>query len=262
MVDIFHEVEEELRKDKYADALRKWGPWVLGAALAIILGVAGYEYWKSSSQAARDAASDDYAVALNALRDERVDDAAAQFEEIADSSAGGYATLALMERGGLALEAGDNAAAAAFFEAAAERAPDVIFRDLALLKAGWARFDTLSFDDLVNRLGPLAGPDRPFRILARETIAAKALADGRYERARNDYEALSYSLDATRGVSTRAMTALALLDRIAPRSAAETASGMDDEPAPAGEDALPDSEPESPAVEDAPEPAVSEEEDQ
>ena len=43
MVDVFDEVEEELRQERYHALLRKWGPWVPGGAVTIVAGVAGYQ---------------------------------------------------------------------------------------------------------------------------------------------------------------------------------------------------------------------------
>ena len=51
MVDIFEEVDEELRKDKYQELLRKYGPWALGGAIGIIAVAAGYQWLQASSLA-------------------------------------------------------------------------------------------------------------------------------------------------------------------------------------------------------------------
>ncbi|MCF6275953.1 MAG: hypothetical protein L3J05_09345, partial [Robiginitomaculum sp.] len=47
MVDFINEVEEELRKDKYNQLLRKYGPYII-AAIFMIVAATGYtEYNKS-----------------------------------------------------------------------------------------------------------------------------------------------------------------------------------------------------------------------
>ena len=44
--DIFREVDEEMKREAFARLWDKYGYLVLGAALAIIVSVAGYKYWK------------------------------------------------------------------------------------------------------------------------------------------------------------------------------------------------------------------------
>lgn len=217
MADIFNEVEEELRKDKYQEWLRTYGPWFAGAAAILIIGVAGYEGWKAWSTEQEESASATYNAALADVSADRLDEAAAEFEMIADEGPHGYAVLALMQRGALALDQGDRDAAADFFEQAAERASDPIIGDLATMKAIWARFESYSADDLSNRLSPLTAEDRPYRYLAREAIGVSALNAGDYDTARRQFEAITYSLDAPEGVRVRATAAMAVVTRMAPQ---------------------------------------------
>lgn len=229
MADIFNEVEEELRKDKYQEWLRTYGPWFAGAAAILIIGVAGYEGWKAWSTAQEEAASATYNAAVADVAADRIDEGAAEFEMIADDGPHGYAVLALMQRGALALSEGDREGAAAFFEQAAERASDPIIGDLAMMKAVWAQFETYSADDLANRLSPLTEEDRPYRYLAREAIGVSALNAGDYETARRQFEAITYSLDAPEGVRIRAGAALAVVTRMAPQPEDEVGDAMPDE---------------------------------
>lgn len=213
MVDIFEEVDEELRRDKYQDLLRKYGPWALGGALAIIVAAAGYQGWNAWRISQREASSDAYISAIRAAENGNYELAATGFETLAEEGAAGYPELALMQRGAVALEQGDNAAAARFFEQAAGRASDPLIRDLAELKAVWAQWDSLSFNDIEIRLTPLTGDSSPYRFLAREAIGAAALRDGNLDRARETYQLISFGFDAPPGVRRRAQEALAVIER-------------------------------------------------
>jgi hypothetical protein len=124
VVDIFEEVDEELRKDKYQDLARQYGPLVLGAAAAIILGTAGYQGWQAWQTSTRETSSDAYLVAINALDAGQVTQASASFEALASSGTASYEILALVQRAAIALEAGDNVAAAGFYEQAAAQSGD------------------------------------------------------------------------------------------------------------------------------------------
>lgn len=213
MVDIFEEVDEELRRDKYQGLLRKYGPWVLGGALAIIAAAAGYQVWQSWSMARREASSETFFQALRAADEGQFALAGAGLETLAENGAGSYPALALMERGVVALDQGDPEAAAGFFERAARQTSEPILHDLAELKAVWARWDALSFSEIDIRLSSLIGDDAPYRFLAREGIAAAALREGQLDRARENYQFLSFAFEAPDGVRRRAQEALALIEQ-------------------------------------------------
>jgi len=229
VVDIFEEVDEELRRDKYQDLLRQWGPWALGAALAVIAGSVawqGFDAWQTGS---RQTASDAFIAAMTHSESGELALAAAGLETLAETGTPGYVSLALIQRGNVAIEQGDNAAATGFFEQAAARSSDPVLRDMAEIRAVWASWDSLSFSDIDLRLSRLVNADSPYRHIARETIAAAALRADNIERARTHYQFLAFSSDAPAGVQRRAQEAMALIaQRTALAGPAAEAANTDD----------------------------------
>jgi hypothetical protein len=216
LADAFDEVEEELRRERYQAMLRKWGPWVAGIAAAIVLGAAGYQYWTATSRQAADAASDAYQAAASLYEAGALNEADAAFAQLAETGPRGYASLALMRRAAIAQASGDADEAARLFEAAADRTPDPLTRDVARYRAVLAVFDDLSLDDLNLRLEPLTRSGSAVGPLARELMAAAALRDQRWDDARRRYELLTFALDAPAGVQRRAQEALAYIAQNAP----------------------------------------------
>lgn len=215
MADIFHEVEEELRKDKYNELLRSWGPWALGAAVAIVLAAAGWQGWEYLERQSRWEESDRYFAALDMIAEDELLNADLELQRLTEEGSPGYAGLALMQRGELLLQSGDNEGAGYMFEQAAEQFTFQAFADLARVKSAMALFEILSIDDLQNRLGETMLPERPYRLLAMEVIAAKAFATGDYARAELEYDAIANDLDAlTLPVAQRAQIALDVIRRI------------------------------------------------
>lgn len=226
MADAFDEVEEELRRERYQAMLRKWGPWVAGVAAAIVLGAAGYQYWTATSRQAADAASDAYQSAATLYEAGALNEADAAFASLAETGPRGYATLALMRRAAIAQAGGDTEEAARLFEAAGERSPDPLTRDIARYRAVLVMFDLLSLDDLNLRLEPLTRSESAVGPMARELMAAAALRDQRWDDARRRYDLLAIALDAPSGVQRRAREALAYIDQNAPAAIpAEPAEG-------------------------------------
>ena len=239
MVDVFDEVEEELRKERYMQLLRSWGPWVLGAAIAVVVGVAGYQGWRGwqASQAAEASAQFAAARALEDAGD--TTGAGEAYALLAAEGPRGYATLSLLHQAALAREAGDNEEAARLYEAAAQRSPVALIRDLARFQAAVAGFDSLSSDDLAIRLDPLVASGGGFSLLARELLGAAALRDERWSEARRQYEFVQLSIDASEAMRARARDALAIITREAPEEVVEDvgAGTPDDTTMPAEADA-------------------------
>lgn len=216
MADVFDEVEEELRKERYQELFRKWGPWVLGAALAVIAGVAGYQWYDARQSETRAAAGTELLDALDAYQAGDYAIATAQLDTLAADAPRSYETLALLQEGAIAVEQGERERAAELYNQAAARAPDRLTRDVARFKALLIEMETLSYDDVRLRAEPLTEGAAPLGPFARELMGAAALKAGRYDEAREHYEQLGFALDVPQSMQRRASEALALIDQRAP----------------------------------------------
>ena len=140
---------------------------------------------------------------------------------LAEEGTRGYQALALMQRGALALDAGNRDEAASFFEQAASAAPDRLTRDTARYKALLIEQSELSYDDVVLRAEPLTEGTGPAGPLARELMGLAAIQAERWDEARSHYEQIAFSLDVPQNLQRRAGEALALIAQRAPAPAAE-----------------------------------------
>lgn len=212
MVDVFEEVEEELRSDRWKRLARTWAPWVAGAlALALVIALA---FWGWDTLKTRNAgeASVPYERGMQALADGDVAAAEAAFTEAAEAGSPAYESLALMQRAGLAVTAEDAEAAIALFDEAAEAAPDPLIGDAAALKAAFLAMDTAELEDIEARLAPLAEEGRPFRPFAREALGLARLQHGQKAEAREEFVQLSMGQDVPDSVRQRAQAAIAMID--------------------------------------------------
>jgi hypothetical protein len=212
MADIFEEVEEGLRRDRYVVALRKWGP--LGAAVvaAVILGVAGREAWAALQERAAARSSDAFIAAQAALDTGDYAGAMTQFAALSQQGVGAYPALAKMQEAAAALASGSQEEAARFYEEAASLTRDPLLSHMAQLKAAYLVADRVELAALEARLAPLMANGAPYEVMARELLGAAALAAGDTAKAREAYTFLTVSLDAPGGVQRRAAEALAVID--------------------------------------------------
>ena len=212
MVDVFEEVEEQIRSDHYKALALKFLPWGVGAlaaVLAIYGAVAGYNTFQTKAAAK---ASESYSKALEAFDQGRTAEAQGLWTEVSTSSSKVYKSLALQHLGAMKLTANDTVNAVKFFDQSAASAPDPVIGDAASLKAAYALLDTASLKDMQARLDPLMKDGRPFRAQAREALAYAKLMAGDLPGARGDFVVLSLSPDAQDGTRERARAAMALID--------------------------------------------------
>jgi hypothetical protein len=212
LTDLFEEVEEQLRSDRYRTLALKALPWVLGLAAVALIGVLGFWGWSHYRDQGIAKASEQYAAGLDALQQGRNDQAQKLFVEVSKSSARGYKSLALMQLGGIQLSQKHTAAAVQLFDQAAAGAPDDVVGDAARLKSAFAVLDTAPVKDVEARLTPLVQDGRPYRLQAREALAFAKLAAGDLAGARGDFVIISGMLDAPQGARARAKAAIGLID--------------------------------------------------
>ena len=212
MVDLFDEVEEELRSDRYRNLFRNLAPWVtglFGLVLAGYLAFWGYRIWQDRNLASAGAA---YQKGVDAVGQNDYAGAAADFQAAAKAGAPGYRTLALLQLGGLRQAAGRPDEAAKLYDEAAASAPNPIFGDLAKLRAAQALLDTTPYPQLESRLKPLADPKRPYWLYAKEALAFAKLIAGKTKDAHTDFQVIGLSLGASEDMRQRAQLAVELID--------------------------------------------------
>lgn len=210
MADIFQEVDEDVRRDRALEFWRKYGKWATGAAVAVVLGIAGYNGWKRYDVSQREGASVRLEATVNELRTDKPK-ALSGLEGMGSDAPAPYGALARMRAAQARAEAGERDAAAGQYGMAAGALSPPEMRDMALLLALMQRFDTAPPEELRAALEPLTAADRPLRIPAQELMASLALRTGDVAKAREIFTALSTDIASPPGTRTRAVDMLAIL---------------------------------------------------
>ncbi len=212
MADIFKEVDEELRRDHAAQVWKKYGHFVIGAAVAVVLATAAYQAWTWWDLEQRTELSRSYAAAVELLEQGKSEEAAAAFGELA-AAGSGYGTLAAFNRARLLAEAGEIAAAVETWDRlAASASAGPAFRGAATLLSVMHQSDSGDPAELEARLAPLTAEDSGFRPIALELTAVMALRRGDRARAREIYTGLADDRTAPVALRGRASQMLAALE--------------------------------------------------
>jgi hypothetical protein len=212
LVDLFDEVDEELRADRAASLIRRATPWVILVLAVVLVGYLaywGYTAWQDRNLASAGAA---YQKGVDALGQGDTAGALASFQAAEKAGAPGYRTLALMQEGDLALAQDRTDAAVKAFDSAASSAPNQIFGDLARLKAADALLDTAPLPQLKTRLQPLTDSKRPYWLFAKEALAMAELMAGKADDAKRDCSVIQLSLGVPEDMRQRCQLLIAVVD--------------------------------------------------
>lgn len=220
MSDIFEEVDEEVRKDRFSELWKKYGIFAWLAMAAIVAATGINEYMKYSNQKAAAARVLELEDAVETLQKSDYAAAETQLSALAGAKTKA-APLAANLLAQVRLEgAGDaEGAAQALLEAASDTGAP--YEKLALLKVAYLRADTVSLEELKTLLGALNNDEGPIGTMARELLAAKTYAEGDIAGARTQFNRLKFEPNAPQGVTRRAELALAAMPRTADPAPAE-----------------------------------------
>jgi len=212
VVDVFDQVEEELRSARYKRLAMTWLPVVGGVLLVALIAALAWWGWQTMETNKADKASIAYERGLESMGSNNTVGADAAFVQAAKEGNGAYRSLALQQRAEIAVMAGKIPEAVAFLDDAAKASRDSILADAARLKAVWLLMDTAPLADIEARLEPLTGDKRPYRAFAREALAMAQLQHGKTAEARAALVLLKSDLDTPPPVAERAGVAIDAID--------------------------------------------------
>ena len=211
MADIFHEVDEEVRREQLKRLWDRYSIYLIVLAVLIVAGMAGwrgYEYWVAKKAAAAGAEFE-AAIALN--EEGKRAEAEAAFAKVAAEASAGYRVLARMRAAGALAQSKPADAVKAYDEISADVSLGTIWQDLAAVRAGLLLVDSAPLADIRRRLDPVAEPTRSFRHTARELLALSAWRNHDVAAARKYLDMIAGDAESPISVRARADVLSALI---------------------------------------------------
>lgn len=204
---LLREVDEELSQDRQLAFFRRYGPLLVGLALALVALVAALQVVESRREAARREAAAAY---MAVAREGASADALLQFASVAE---GGYRQLALLRAGAALGQAGDRRAAIdAYAEVYGDEDTPAALADLARMRAAY-----LAVEDVTPGGGAQAVDQilqgvttEAFAPFAREVAALSAMRRGDYAGAAAGFEEAASAEGAPSTLTLRASQLAAL----------------------------------------------------
>jgi hypothetical protein len=210
--DIFREIEEDIRRDNFAQLWVRYRVYVIALLAVLILGTAGFTGWREYQLRQRQTEGERFAAALDLVRDGKETEAADRFAALSSQAGGGHAVLATFELAALKARAGDTETAIALYnQISADTGTDQSYRDAATLLDARYALDKGDPQTVIDRLKPLTDAGSAFRASALEFTALAQLKSGDKTAARKTYQQLADDIAAPAGARQRATQMLAAL---------------------------------------------------
>lgn len=214
MPDIFDEIEEEVRAERFRQFLTRYAGLLIVLAIVIIAGIAAWRLWDAYQTRQDQRAAVLYLTALNQVRNPNASKevkqaGASELVQLAQNAPAGYRALARLHAAALLVKQGKTAEALNIYNAlASDTSADPLLRDLATLLWTERQIDTGDPQVLEARLKPLAASDSPWRSLAERQLALLDLRQNKVEAARAILQHLSTEVGAPAGVRESAQLLL------------------------------------------------------
>lgn len=181
--DFIREVDEELRQEELRNLWDRFGPFVIGFALLIVLGTAankGYDYWKEKQA---QESGDAFLAALTLSDNSQSGEAIAALEKLKVEGSGGYPLLAEMRIASEKAASGDVDGAIAGYEAIAGNAShEAVIQDLARVRANILMLDQGKADEVILQLSGMMD-ENGFRHSARELVMLAHIEKKEFDKA-------------------------------------------------------------------------------
>ncbi len=157
------EVDENLRRDRARDFAKKHGGWLVAGLLLFLIACGGFIYWQSYSQQRSERQVEQIAEVFKDIGSGDTTSTPKRLDDLSDSGSKGVRATALFTRAAVAIQQNDTKLAIEKYrEITGDSSLPQPYRDAALIRQTALEFDSLTPDQVVERLKPLTKPGNPW----------------------------------------------------------------------------------------------------
>ncbi len=211
MADIFHEVDEEVRRERLQKLWERYSIYIIALGVLIVAGIGAwraYDWWLAKQAAAAGAR---FEQALTLSEQGKHAEAEQAFAKIAADAPAGYRVLARFRAAAELAQTKPADAVKTYDQIAADGSLGQTLQDLASLRAGMLLVDSAPFTEMEKHLVPLTEPGRTFRASARELLALSAWHNHDAAAARKYIDMMTADGETPPGARARAEVLSALI---------------------------------------------------
>ena len=208
--DVLEEINEDIRRDNMTKLWKKYGPWIIGICVSVVVLVGGSEAYTSYQLSQAVNASNAYEEFLKASKNE--DGGAAELAKLNATEHKAYKFLGQMSQADAFIDAENIIEAVKIYDTiTVDTNLSQNDRDIAALRAAYLLVDSASYDDMKKRLESINVVENAFRFQARELLATSAYKATKFVEANKLFQSLVDNAQTPEGIRSRASQAVALL---------------------------------------------------
>ncbi|MAV87929.1 MAG: hypothetical protein CMM67_06750 [Rhodospirillaceae bacterium] len=203
--NLFKEIDEDLRQQKYADLWKKYNKLLIGILIAMVAGVGSYKGWESYQLNLKYEESNLFSSAIKSIEASNLDVAQSILNNIKGASNSGYSILTKFNRASILSQKGyKNEAARLYLDLSQDKNIEKIYRDIAIIlhALNSSKSDRIALS--LTKLELLINSGSSFRYTAKELSAMLLYEMGSIEKALALYQELIDDKTAPNGTRERA----------------------------------------------------------
>ena len=198
----FREVDQELAEERQWEMFRKRGPVVVAGALAIVAGVAAWQFWNMRQTSIAEVQALEFNNAVELLAEDQTDGRTA-LGAVAEEG-GGFGVLAQFHQAASFARGGERLRAIEIYrDIYGAGGVSKRVRELARLRASYLSLSD-NREQVLKDLGDLPESEGAFAVYAREVAALAALGAEDYETSLSMFRQLSVDIAAPPALRQRA----------------------------------------------------------
>lgn len=200
---LFREIDEDLRADRLRNLWRRFGPYIIGAAVAVVLLVAVNEGWSWWQQTNAARSSDALYVALDAAKAGDMKKALDALGPVEKEGSGQYPALAKFAEASYLEKQGKIKDAVAIYDGLSGSLSELRLRELALVLAAFDLVDSGDVSGVETRVNGLIASGSPFAADGREALGLAQYKAGDLDKALATLQAVNNDANAPSALRAR-----------------------------------------------------------
>ncbi len=210
--NLFKEIDEDLRQQRYTILWKKYNKFIIGTAFALVIAVASIKGWEAYNLNRKSAESSLLTSALKLINGEKPGNAIPILDKLDKEGSVGYSILAKFNKAAILSKTGNKKdASASYLSIAEDNNIEKVFRDMALIMSAQLGLENTDSAIFIDKLSKIIDGKNAWRHSAKELSALFAHKSGDTPKTLKLYKELSDDATAPPGIRSRAAEMAAIL---------------------------------------------------
>jgi hypothetical protein len=192
MANIFNEVDEDIRKERYQNLWSKYGKYIIGFLVLIVTIFSLTQYLQSKNTSDNKKILDTYFTAIESIEKNQLDLADQNLKTVYNEKNKTLAAVSSIKLSQVYLEDNQkNQALSLLKDIYSNNSLDSIYRELALYKYIMINFENIEVSNIENMISLIENNNSEFNLYFQEMIGIKHLTLGNTKKANSIFTNLS-----------------------------------------------------------------------